>query len=132
MRWRFNTAGGWTGKAGRSLRTTIGELMPNILGLHRLHRVHLLTSWALFAALSLGACGGGSSGSGSSSPGEASIVVATTPAPPAGIVTNAYGYSFAVASAGSPSPTGKPLQGDHHVLATLRMRFTSQNLRRTT
>ena len=77
--------------------------MPNTLGLHRLHRlhclhrVHLLTCWALFAALSLSACGGGSSGG--------SIVVATTPAPPAGIVTNAYpGFTFAVASAGSPSP----------------------------
>jgi hypothetical protein len=79
--------------------------MPNILGLHRLHRVHLLTCWALLAALSLGACGGGSGGGGSSSPGNPSIVVATTPAPPAGIVTNAYpGFTFAVASAGSPSP----------------------------
>src|ERR1700675_2910949 len=108
MRWRFNTVGGWTGKAGRSLRTTIGGLMPNTLGLHRLHclhrvrRVHLLTCWALFAALSLGACGGGG---GSNSPGKPSIEVATTPAPPAGIVTNAYpGFTFAVASAGSPSP----------------------------
>jgi hypothetical protein len=74
--------------------------MPNALGLHRLHRVHLLTWWALFAALSLGACGGGPSG-----PGKPSILVATTPAPPAGIVTNAYpGFTFAVASAGSPSP----------------------------
>ena len=77
--------------------------MPNTLGLHRLHRVHLLTCWALFAALSLGACDDG--GGGSSSPGQPSIVVATTPAPPAGIVTNAYpGFTFAVASAGSPSP----------------------------
>src|SRR6202790_2083984 len=75
--------------------------MPNTLGLHCLHRVHLLTCWALFAALSLGACGGG----GASSPGQPSSVVATTPAPPAGIVTNAYpGFNFAVASAGSPSP----------------------------
>src|SRR5882762_8085581 len=74
--------------------------MPNTLGLHR---VHLLTCWALFAALSLGACDDG--GGGSSSPGQPSIVVATTPAPPAGIVTNAYpGFTFAVASAGSPSP----------------------------
>lgn len=75
--------------------------MPNTLGLHRLHcvhRVHFLTCWALFAALSLGACGGG----GNDGP---SILVATTPAPPAGIVTNAYpGFTFAVASAGSPSP----------------------------
>jgi Putative Ig domain len=87
-------------RQGRPVRTTIGGVMPNTLGLHRLHRVHLLTCWALFAALSLGACGGG--GGGSSSP---SIVVATTPAPPAGIVTNAYpGFTFAVASAGSPSP----------------------------
>jgi hypothetical protein len=93
--------------------------MPNTLGLHRphcLHRVHLLTCWALFAALSLGACGGGG---GSVAPGQPSIVVAMTPAPPAGIVTNAYpGFTFAVASAGSPSPTGKPLQGDHHVAST--------------
>jgi 6-phosphogluconolactonase (cycloisomerase 2 family) len=45
--------------------------VPNNLGLHHLHclhRVHLLTCWALFAALSLGACGGGSSGGGASSP----------------------------------------------------------------
>ena len=33
--------------------------MPKTL---ELHRVHLLTFWALFAALSLGACGGGSGG----------------------------------------------------------------------
>jgi hypothetical protein len=72
--------------------------MPNTLGLHRLHR---LTCWVSLAVLSLGACGGG----GSSSPGQPSILVATTPAPPAGIVTNTYpGFAFAVASAGSPSP----------------------------
>src|SRR5882672_9150478 len=80
--------------------------MPNTLGLHRLHclhRVHLLTCWALFAALSLGACGGG--GGGSSSLGKPSIVVAMTPAPPAGIVTNVYpGFTFAIASAGAQSP----------------------------
>ena len=50
--------------------------MPNTLGLHRLHRVHLLTCWAVFATLSLGACGG----DGSSNPGQPSIVVAMTPA----------------------------------------------------
>jgi len=75
--------------------------MPNTLGLHHLHclyRVHLLTCWALFAAQSLGACGGGC---GSSSPGQPSILVVMTPAPPAGIVTNAYpGFTFAGASAG--------------------------------
>jgi Putative Ig domain len=72
--------------------------MPNTLGLHRLY---YLTCWALFAALSLGACGGG--GGGTSSPGQPSIVVAMTPAPPAGIDTNAYpGFSFGVASGGSP------------------------------
>jgi hypothetical protein len=41
--------------------------MPNTLGLHRLHclhRAHLLTYWALFAALSLGACDGGGTVSG--------------------------------------------------------------------
>jgi hypothetical protein len=48
--------------------------------------------------LIVSACGGGPSG-----PGQPSIVVATTPAPPAGIVTNAYpGFSFGVASGGSP------------------------------
>src|SRR5450631_2292646 len=54
--------------------------MPNTLGLHRLHRVrrvrrvHLLTCWALFAALSLGACGGGGGGGDSGQ---------TLPPPPA-------------------------------------------------
>jgi hypothetical protein len=33
--------------------------MTNTSGLRRVHRVHLLTIWALFAALSLSACGGG-------------------------------------------------------------------------
>jgi 6-phosphogluconolactonase (cycloisomerase 2 family) len=33
--------------------------MPDTLGLHRPHRVHRLVCWALFAALSLGACGSG-------------------------------------------------------------------------
>jgi 6-phosphogluconolactonase len=45
--------------------------MPNTLGLnhlHCLHRVHLLTCWALFVALSLGACGGGGGGGASSLP----------------------------------------------------------------
>jgi hypothetical protein len=56
----------------------------------------------LMGTLILASCGGGG---GSSSPGQPSILVATTPAPPAGIVTNAYpGFTFAVASAGSPSP----------------------------
>ena len=56
----------------------------------------------LMGTLILASCGGGG---GSSSPGQPSILVATTPAPPAGIVTNAYpGFNFAVASAGSPSP----------------------------
>jgi Putative Ig domain len=74
--------------------------MPNTFGLRRRHRAHLLTWWALLAALSLGACGGGPSG-----PAKPSILIATTPAPPMGIVTNAYpGFTFSVASAGSPSP----------------------------
>ena len=48
--------------------------------------------------LIVSACGGGPSG-----PGQSSIVVAMTPAPPAGIVTNPYpGFSFGVASGGSP------------------------------
>jgi 6-phosphogluconolactonase len=58
--------------------------MPNILGLHHLHclhRVHLLTCWALFAALLLGACGGGGgSGGGASSPPPP--VGASSPPPP--------------------------------------------------
>ena len=71
--------------------------MPNTLGLHRLHR---LTCWVSLFALSLGACGGGG---GQSAPVQPSIVVATTPAPPAGIVTNVYpGFGFGVASGGSP------------------------------
>jgi hypothetical protein len=52
--------------------------------------------------LILASCGGGTD---SGPPPPPPIVVATTPAPPAGIVTNAYpGFTFAVASAGSPSP----------------------------
>src|SRR5450631_610918 len=57
--------------------------MPNTLGLrhlHRVHRVHLMTCWALFAALSLGACGGGGSGG---SGGGASDSGAPPPPPPA-------------------------------------------------
>jgi len=57
--------------------------MPNTLGLHRLrclHRVHLLTCWALFAALSLGACGGGGSGGG----GTSSPPPGTPPPPTSG------------------------------------------------
>lgn len=51
--------------------------------------------------LMLASCGGSDSGP----PPPPAIVVATTPAPPAGIVTNGYpGFTFAVASAGSPSP----------------------------
>ena len=81
--------------------------MPRTLGLHRLHRVHLLTGWALFAALSLGACGGG----GSSYPPQPPIVVATA-APPAGIVTNAYpGFSFGVESGGTGALTWTVTQG---------------------
>jgi hypothetical protein len=57
----------------------------------------------VIAGLLLGACGGGDGGSGSA--GNPSILIATTPGPPAGIVSNPYpGFSFAVASAGSPSP----------------------------
>ena len=44
--------------------------MPNTL---EPHRVHLLTFWALFAALSLGACGGGGGG-GSATPPPAYTV----------------------------------------------------------
>ena len=69
---------------GRSVVTNNdGGLMPNTLGLSRLHcphwlyRVHLLTGWALFAALSLGACGGGSG----------SRVVGAPPPPPSCVST---------------------------------------------
>ena len=83
--------------------------MPRTLGLHRLHRVHLLTCWALFAALSLGACGGG--GGGSSDPGQPPIVVATA-ALPVGILTNAYlGFYFGVESGGTPPFTWTVTQG---------------------
>lgn len=82
--------------------------MPRTLGLHRLHRVHLLTCWALFAALSLGACGGGG---GSSASGQPPIVV-TTGAPPVGIVTYAYpGFYFGVESGGTPPFTWTVTQG---------------------
>ena len=82
--------------------------MPRTLRLHQLHRVHLLTCWALFAALSLGACGGGG---GSSAPAQPPIVVATA-APPAGILTNAYpGFSFGVESGGTPPFTWTVTQG---------------------
>jgi 6-phosphogluconolactonase len=56
--------------------------MPNALGLQHLHyphRVHLLTCWALFAALLLGACGGGS---GASSP-PPPLGASSQPPPPA-------------------------------------------------
>jgi 6-phosphogluconolactonase len=59
--------------------------MPNTLGLHHLHclyRVHLLTCWALFAALSLGACGGGGSGGGGG--GTSSPPPGAPPPPPSG------------------------------------------------
>jgi hypothetical protein len=55
--------------------------MPNTLGPHRLHcvhRVHLLTCWALFAALSLGACGGGGDGS-SPPPATPSVSINVSP-----------------------------------------------------
>ena len=84
--------------------------MPSTLGLHclhcvqRLHRMHLLTCWVLLAAVTLGACDSGSS-DGSSSAANPPIVIATTPTPPDGVVTNPYpGFTFAVVSAGSPSP----------------------------
>ena len=76
--------------------------MPNTLGLHHLHclhRVHLLTCWGLFAALSLGACGGGSCGGGGS--GTAPLTI-TAASPPAGTTGAAFpGYSFQ-ASGGTP------------------------------
>lgn len=53
--------------------------MPNTLGLHR---VHLLTCWALFAALSLGACGGGGGAPATSSIGSGSSVSIPPPPPP--------------------------------------------------
>jgi hypothetical protein len=75
--------------------------MPT-LGLHHLHclhRVHLLTCWGLFAALSLGACGGGSGGGGGS--GTAPLTI-TAASPPAGTTGAAFpGYSFQ-ASGGTP------------------------------
>jgi len=60
--------------------------MPNTLGLqhlHCLHRVHLLTCWALFAALLLSACGGGGSAGGASSPPPSPG--ASSPPPPAAV-----------------------------------------------
>ncbi len=72
--------------------------MPNTLGLHHLHclhRVHLLTGWGLFAALSLGACGGGGGS------GTAPLTI-TAASPPAGTTGAAFpGYSFQ-ASGGTP------------------------------
>jgi hypothetical protein len=54
----------------------------------------------LMATLILASCGG--SGSDSGSPTYPPVVVSASPAPPAGIVTNAYGFGFSVASGGSP------------------------------
>ena len=79
--------------------------MPNTLGLHHLHclhRVHLLTCWALFAALSLGACGGGGSGSGGGGGSGTAPLTITAASPPAGTTGAAFlGYSFQ-ASGGTP------------------------------
>src|SRR5450432_3919011 len=54
----------------------------------------------LMATLILASCGGGGSDSGSQT--YPPVMVSASPAPPAGIVTNAYGFGFSVASGGSP------------------------------
>lgn len=54
----------------------------------------------LIPALILSSCGGGGSDSGSP-PTNPPVVVSASPTPPAGIVTNAYGFGFSVASGGS-------------------------------